>query len=212
MRPYYYRDSWIARKNFWGSGINPDSAKSDPYRRTILLTSQEKLRRFEAEISPHLRSAYNLAKWLIRNTQDAEDVVQEAFLRAFAGFETLRGENSKAWLLTIVRNSCWTWLKRNRQSAAMVGWDEQIQDPVEPSPDPEELLLSACDREQVRNALEQLPVEFREAIVLREFEGLSYREIATAADVPMGTVMSRLARGREWLKRLLSTRKERVSK
>jgi RNA polymerase sigma-70 factor (ECF subfamily) len=176
------------------------------------LTSQEKLRRFEVEISPHLRPAHNLAKWLIRNPQDAEDAVQEAFLRAFAGFETMRGENPKAWLLAIVRNTCWTWLKRNSQSPAMLGWDEQLQDPAEPSPDPEALLLRSCDREQVREAMEQLPVEFREAIVLREFEGLSYREIATTAAIPIGTVMSRLARGREWLKRSLSTRKASTRK
>jgi RNA polymerase sigma factor (sigma-70 family) len=173
------------------------------------LTSQEKLCRFEEHVSPHLKSAYNLARWLTRNHEDAEDVVQEAFLRAFSAVENLRGEDAKPWLLTIVRNTSLTWMKRNRNAAATIGLEEQVEDPSEPSPDPEETLLISCDREQVRKALEQLPSDFREAIVLRELEGLSYKEIATTVGVPLGTVMSRLSRGREWLRRLLSSpRKE----
>ena len=175
------------------------------------MTSQERLVRFEQQISPHLRSAYNLAKWLTRNHEDAEDVVQEAFLRAFSGFENLRSEDAKPWLLTIVRNTCLTWMKRNRNAAAMIGLEQQVEDPREPSPDPEEMLFISRDREQVIRALEQLPSEFREAIVLRELEGLSYKEIATTVGVPLGTVMSRLSRGREWLRRILSgARKEPV--
>jgi RNA polymerase sigma factor (sigma-70 family) len=171
------------------------------------LTSQEKLSRFEEQVSPHLGSAYNLARWLTRNNEDAEDVVQEAFLRAFSAVENLRGEDAKPWLLTIVRNSCLTWLKRNRNAAGVIGL-EQVEDPSEPSPDPEEMVLISLDRQQVRRALEQLPSEFREAIVLRELEGLSYREIATTVGVPLGTVMSRLSRGREWLRRLLASPKK----
>jgi RNA polymerase sigma factor (sigma-70 family) len=167
------------------------------------LTPQEKLRRFEEQVSPHLKSAYNLARWLTGNHEDAEDNVQEAFLRAFSAFETLRGGDAKPWLLTIVRNTCLTWFKRNRNAAAMVAFEEQGQEPGESSPDPEETLLISCDRDQVRNALEQLPSDFREAIVLRELEGLSYKEIATTTGVPLGTVMSRLSRGRDWLKRIL---------
>jgi RNA polymerase sigma factor (sigma-70 family) len=169
------------------------------------LTSQEKLRRFEEQISPHLKSAYNLARWLTRNHEDAEDVVQEAFLRAFSGFESFRGEDAKPWLLTIVRNASLTWLKRNRNAGATIGFEEAPEDPSERSPDPEELLLISCDREQVRQALEQLPSDFREAVVLREMEGLSYKEISTTIGVPLGTVMSRLSRGRDWLKRILTT-------
>ena len=172
------------------------------------MTSQEKVCRFEEQISPHLRSAYNLAKWLTRNHEDAEDVVQEAFLRAFSAFENLRGGDAKPWLLTIVRNTCLTWLKRNRNATAMIALEDQVEDPSEPSPDPEEMLLISIDREQVRRALEQLPLEFREVIVLREFEGFSYKEIATTVGVPVGTVMSRLSRGREWLRRLLSSPKK----
>ena len=174
------------------------------------MTPQEKLRRFEEQISPHLKSAYNLAKWLTRSHEDAEDVVQDAFLRAFSAFESYRGadaqpQNAKAWLLTIVRNTSMTWLKRNRTAGATLGFDEALEDPRERSPDPEESLLISCGREEVRQALAQLPSDFREAIVLREMEGLSYREISAAIGVPLGTVMSRLSRGRDWLRRILST-------
>jgi RNA polymerase sigma-70 factor (ECF subfamily) len=174
------------------------------------LTSQEKLRRFEEQISPHLKSAYNLAKWLTRSHEDAEDVVQEAFLRAFSAFEGFRGEdanpqNGKAWLLTIVRNTSMTWLKRNRNAGATLAFEEALDDPRDHSPDPEEVLLISCDQEQVKQALEQLPAEFREAIVLREMEGFSYREISATIGVPLGTVMSRLSRGRDWLRRILLT-------
>jgi RNA polymerase sigma-70 factor (ECF subfamily) len=148
---------------------------------------------------------------LTGNHEDAEDVVQEAFLRAFSGFENLRNDDAKAWVLTIVRNTCWTWMKRNRNAAAMISLEQHVDDPSEPSPDPEQMLLISLDREHVKRALEQLPPEFREAIVLRELEGLSYKEIATTVGVPLGTVMSRLSRGREWLRRLLSSpRKEPV--
>jgi RNA polymerase sigma-70 factor (ECF subfamily) len=169
------------------------------------LTSQEKLRRFEEQVSPHLKSAYNLAKWLTRSHEDAEDIVQEAFLRAFSAFETVRGEDAKPWLLTIVRNTSMTWLKRNRNAGATIGFEDALEDPIERSPDPEESLLISCDREHIRQALEQLPSDFREAVVLREMEGLSYKEISATIGVPLGTVMSRLSRGRDWLRRILST-------
>ena len=169
------------------------------------MTSQEKLRRFEEQISPHLKSAYNLAKWLTRSHEDAEDIVQESFLRAFSAFESFRGEDAKPWLLTIVRNTSMTWLKRNRNMRATIGIEDALEDPIERSPDPEEGLLISCDREQVRQALEQLPSDFREAVILREMEGLSYKEIAATIGVPIGTVMSRLSRGRDWLRRILST-------
>jgi RNA polymerase sigma-70 factor (ECF subfamily) len=169
------------------------------------LTSQEKLRRFEEQISPNLKSAYNLARWLTRSHEDAEDVVQEAFLRAFSAFESFRGEDAKPWLLAIVRNTSMTWLKRNRNAGTTIDFEEALEDPSERSPDPEETLLIACDRDQVRQALEQLPSEFRGAVILREMEGLSYKEISATIGVPLGTVMSRLSRGRDWLKRILST-------
>ena len=172
--------------------------------------SPERLIRFENQISPHLRAAYNLARWLTGSHEDAEDVVQEAFLRAFSAFDNLRNEDGKAWLLAIVRNTALTWMKRNRATLPMSPLNPQVEDPSEPSPDPEAMLLISGSREEVRAALEQLPVEFREAIVLRELEGLAYKEIAGATGIPLGTVMSRLARGREWLRRILLSRQEGV--
>ncbi|MDP8982599.1 MAG: sigma-70 family RNA polymerase sigma factor [Acidobacteriota bacterium] len=171
------------------------------------MSSPEKLRRFEQQVSPHLKSAYNLAKWLMRSHEDAEDVVQEAFLRAFSAFDTFRGEDAKPWLLAIARNTCMTWLKRNRNTGATLAFEEAMEDPAERPADPEEILLISCDREQVRQALEQLPADFREVVILREMEGLSYKEISATLGVPVGTVMSRLSRGRDWLRRILSSPK-----
>jgi RNA polymerase sigma factor (sigma-70 family) len=127
-------------------------------------------------------------------------------LRAFSAFDNLRGEDAKPWLLAIVRNTYRSWMRRRLQGSSMVELEEQgAEQPREPSPDPEETLLIACDREQVRKALEQLPSDFREAVVLREIEGLSYKEIAAAIGAPLGTVMSRLSRGRDWLSHILSS-------
>jgi RNA polymerase sigma factor (sigma-70 family) len=130
------------------------------------LTPQEKIRRFEEQISPHLSSAYNLAKWLTRCHEDAEDVVQDALLRAFSAFENYRvddaqPQNGKAWLLTIVRNTSMTWLKQNRSAGATLGFEDALDDPREHAPDREEILVISCDREEVRHALEQLPPDFQ---------------------------------------------------
>ena len=167
----------------------------------FILTSDEKLRRFEQIISPHLASAFNLARWLAGNREDAEDIVQESFLRAFASIETFRGIDGRPWLLAIVRNTALTWLKKNRQSSMAMEIDESAIAAL--GANPEALMLSAANREQVRAALEQLPMEFRESIVLREMEELSYKEISMVTGAPMGTVMSRLSRGRDWLRGLL---------
>src|ERR1700676_1294241 len=117
--------------------------------------SQEKLHRFEEEISPHLKSAYNLARWLTRSHEDAEDIVQDAFLRAFSAIESFRGENAKPWFLTIVRNTSMTWLKRNRNARAAIAFEEVLEDPAESSPDPEEILLISCDGKKCRGPREQ---------------------------------------------------------
>jgi RNA polymerase sigma factor (sigma-70 family) len=167
------------------------------------MNHREKTRLFESSISPHLGAAYNLALWLTRSPADADDIVQESFLRAFSAFETFRGDQPKSWLLAIVRNTSFTWLKRSQGSRMSSEELDSYENTPEPSPGPEAQLLASCDRDQVRNALEQMPADFREAIVLREIEGLSYREIAGVSGVPLGTVMSRLSRGREWLKRFL---------
>ena len=176
------------------------------------VSSREKQRRFEEQVSPHLPSAYNLARWLTRNHQDAEDVVQEAFLRAFSAFETLRSDDPKPWLLKIVRNTSLTWMKKNRRANSTIALEEAgMEDPREPAPNPEETLLISSSREDVEKALERLPSDFREAIVLRELEGFSYKEISVATGARLGTVMSRLSRGREWLRRILSeTRRDKL--
>ncbi len=154
---------------------------------------------FEEIVLPHLGAAYNLARWLVRNDQDAEDLVQEACLRAFKAFHGFHGENSRAWLLVIVRNTCYSWLGRNRIQESMTVFDEEIHTTEEHVRDPESLLLESADAELLRKALEELPLEFREVIILRELEGMSYKEIADLAGIPVGTVMSRLARARQRL-------------
>jgi RNA polymerase sigma-70 factor (ECF subfamily) len=170
------------------------------------LQEQSDAARFEQAVLPHLDAAFNLARWLTRNDADAEDVVQEGFLRALRFFGGFRGGDARAWLLTIVRNACYTWLRRNRVSELATPFDEEEHSGE--SDDPETELLEGADREILRQALEALPVEFREVVVLRELEGLSYKKIAGIADVPVGTVMSRLARARKRLRLHLTGRLE----
>jgi len=167
-------------------------------------TESPRLTEFERQVLPHLDAAYNLARFLMRNDQDAEDVVQEAALRAFRFFESFRGENSRAWFLSIVRNTAFTALKRNRMDEETVVFDEELHGSQMPPLDAGLALDRAQDRQRVRGAIEQLPAEFREAITLRELEGMSYKEIADVADVPIGTIMSRLARARRQLQLLLT--------
>jgi RNA polymerase sigma-70 factor (ECF subfamily) len=158
---------------------------------------------FEQTILPHIDAAYNLARWIMGNDQDAEDMVQEAFLRAYQYFVGFQGGNSRSWLLTIVRNTCYTWLRQNRDQKLTVELNEELYNNESQSINPEIHLQLHANRQMVRGALEKLPVEFRELIVLRELEGLSYKEIAGVAGIPIGTVMSRLARARQQLKQSL---------
>jgi RNA polymerase sigma-70 factor (ECF subfamily) len=161
--------------------------------------------RFERTVLPHLDAAYSLARWMTRNDQDAQDVAQEACLRAFRFFEGYQGGNVRAWLLTIVRNTCYTWLHRNRPPELEEVFDEEIHGAEVSSPaDPEVQVLASADREALRRALEDLPDVFREVLVLREIEGMSYKEIADIASVNVGTVMSRLARARARLRQSLA--------
>ena len=153
---------------------------------------------------PHLGAAYNLARWLVGSQHDAEDVVQESYLRALKFFPGFRGGNGRPWLLAIVRNTCYTWLRGNRMDAVTTELDEDMPLADTRDVNPEELLMAAARSELVQRALEQLPAEFREVVILRELEGMSYKEIAEIAGVPMGTVMSRLARARVRLQKLLS--------
>jgi RNA polymerase sigma-70 factor (ECF subfamily) len=159
---------------------------------------------FDQVVLPHLDAAFNLARWLTRNGHDAEDVVQEAFLRALRFFGGFHGGNARAWLLAIVRNTCYDWLRRNRPSEVAASVDEELHGAVDPSPTPEDLVMEQADRLRLREALEALPLAWREVLILRELEGLSYKEIADVAGIKIGTVMSRLARARSGLQQQLA--------
>jgi RNA polymerase sigma-70 factor (ECF subfamily) len=161
---------------------------------------------FEALMLPHLDAAHNLAKWLLRNEEDACDVVQEAYLRAFKSFSGFRGSNGRAWLLTIVRNTSYTLLKKNRGADLTTTFDEEIHASGDESLSPATILEHSEDTELIRQAIDELPVEFREILTLRHQEDLSYKEIADIAQIPRGTVMSRLARARAKLKECLAAR------
>ena len=173
--------------------------------------------RFEAVVLPHLDAAYNLARWLTRDDHAAEDVVQEAYLRALKFFGSFRGGDGRAWILAIVRNACFDWLRLRRMEDLHDPFDEDIHSPGIKHPaghaadavaDPETSAARNATAEQIRDALESLGAEYREALVLRELEGLSYKEIASIAEVPIGTVMSRLARARKQLRKQLHLERE----
>src|SRR5438067_1649097 len=170
---------------------------------------KEELMSFEAAMLPHLDAAHNLARWLLRNEQDAQDVVQEAYLRAFRSFSGFHGTNGRAWLLTIVRNTSYTLLKKNRAVDFTTPFDEEIHAAEHESASPATILEHSEDSDLIRQAMDALPAEFREILVLRHKEGLSYKEIADIAQIPPGTVMSRLARARAKLKEYLAARMSR---
>ena len=161
---------------------------------------------FEEAILPHLDAAHNLARWLLRNEEDAQDVVQEAYLRAFKSFSGFHGSNGRAWLLTIVRNTSYTLLKKNRAVDLTTTFDEEIHTAGHESVSPATILEHSENAELIKEAMDELPVPFREILVLRHLEGLSYKEIADIAQIPPGTVMSRLARARAELKEYLAAR------
>ncbi len=158
--------------------------------------------RFEQLILPHLDAAFNLARWLLRGRADAEDATQEAVLRAYRFFPGFKGGDARAWLLQIVRNTCYTWLEKNRPADLMMEFDESLH--LHSSATPESLALAGDERERLARALESLPPRSREVLVLREFEGCSYKEIAAITSIPIGTVMSTLARARERLQQALT--------
>jgi len=178
----------------------------------MTVTEAMKAKRFEEMALPHLNAAYNLARWLTRSDQDAQDIVQEAYLRAFKFFDGFHGNDARAWLLAIVRNTTYTWLQQNRNLVHNAFFDEEFHDLNEvdsatlcdqPDNNPAAILARNDDKRLLDRALEQLPVEFREVLVLRELEDLSYKEISHIAGIPIGTVMSRLARGRRLLQACL---------
>jgi RNA polymerase sigma factor (sigma-70 family) len=175
------------------------------------LDDAERSRRFQQMALPHLDAAYNLARWLSGNANDAEDIVQEAFMRAFRFFDSFRGDTARPWLLAIVRRTWYTEWRRRASAREVAAFDDEIDQVDEmtidgwgasPS-DPQALLIREEDARLVHEALAQLPVEFREVLILRELEDMSYRDIATIADLPIGTVMSRLARARRKLAAVL---------
>jgi RNA polymerase sigma-70 factor, ECF subfamily len=151
---------------------------------------------FAQVVLPHLDAAYNLARWLVGNDVDAEDVVRDAYVRALRYFATFRGADGRCWLLSIVHNACYRWLSTNRAEAPVIVFDDEIPGTPDDAANPEAMLLPLADGRLLDLALTQLPVRFREVLVLRELEGLSYREIADVMGVPIGTVMSSLSRAR----------------
>jgi RNA polymerase sigma-70 factor, ECF subfamily len=159
---------------------------------------------FEAVIVPHLDAGYRLARWLMRDEHDAEDVVQEASLRAFRYFRTFAGGDGRAWFLRIVRNTCYGW-QRPDHRAPTDSFDEEQHSSARPQSDPETLLLQSDDATLIARALDSLPDHFHQLLVLRELEGLSYRELSEVIGIPMGTVMSRLSRARVALRGALDT-------
>jgi RNA polymerase sigma-70 factor (ECF subfamily) len=173
------------------------------------LDPEERLR-FEQLVLPHVDNAFNLARWLLRRRADAEDVVQEALLRACRFFRSFHGGNARAWLLQIVRNTCYSWIEKNRPRELMVEFDEELH--PQPVATPESIAIADENRERLTRALETLPPRFREVLVLRELEGCSYKEIAAITSIPIGTVMSSLSRARRQLYSALanSSHKEAV--
>ena len=167
---------------------------------------QTKLALFEQIIVPHLTAAYNLAVWLTRNSHDAEDVVQEAYLRAFRFFDGFHGGDGKAWLLAVVRNTCHTWLRREKGAKTMVMFDEQMHCSDLDKKNPEGMLLEKVNVGSLQECLNALPVEYREVMILREMEEMSYRDIADLINIPVGTVMSRLSRARRRLEACVTAR------
>ena len=210
----YNSPGWVTRNEHDGDGMVPEAYLStffDDFHSTdtlawLKLGGKDKRARFDQSILPHMDAAYNLARWLTHNEHDAEDMVQEAYLRAFRFFHTFQGVDARAWLLAIVRNACYSWLQQKRAQETTTMFDEETHSVHDEASNPERLALQSADQQIVRQALEKLPVEFREVVVLRDLEGFSYKEIAAIANIPSGTVMSRLARARERLKELLGNR------
>jgi RNA polymerase sigma-70 factor (ECF subfamily) len=189
----------MAKIHVLAPAAHPIRKAADP----LVSDERSRAQRFERIFLPHLDAAYDFARWLTRDERNAEDICQEAYLRAFKSLDSFEGESGRAWLLAIVRNTFYSWFRKNKPDAAAVPFDEdgtiagaELEAPIESM---DRILQQRDARRVVNAALERLPQEFREAIVLRELEDLSYKEIAEVANVPIGTVMSRLARARKLL-------------
>lgn len=173
------------------------------------MSQMDRTRRFEAAALPHLAAAYNLARWLLRDEQNAQDMVQEAYLRAFRFFDSFHGGEARPWLLGIVRNTCFTWLSNNAKNEHVEFDENRDSDALDPAmrqmaDEPERLLERKLERAQVNAAIKTLAPLFREVLILRELEELSYDEIAQIINIPVGTVMSRLSRARAMLRTALT--------
>jgi RNA polymerase sigma-70 factor (ECF subfamily) len=168
------------------------------------LAEADKFDRFEDAVLPHLDAAYNLARWLMRDENEAQDAVQDAYPRALRFFSGFRGGDGRTWILSIVRNTCFSRMQSGRAHQGDIEFDEQMHGTDEAAANPEKLLLRSQDTEMLLRALDSLPPEFREVIVMRELEDMSYKEIADVAELPIGTVMSRLARARKRLAQCLT--------
>jgi RNA polymerase sigma-70 factor (ECF subfamily) len=188
-------------------GPQPARSESEPpaCSKKPHMNGSTNLALFEETVLPHLKAAYNLARWLTRNEDDAQDVVQEAYLRAFRFFDGFKGGDGKAWLLAVVRNTCLSWRKREKGRISLVPFDETAH-AADRAANAEAGLVGEAGLGTLRNCIESLPSEYREVIVMRELEELSYRDIAGAASVPIGTVMSRLARARKRLEECVTSR------
>jgi RNA polymerase sigma-70 factor, ECF subfamily len=173
------------------------------------LQKSAKLQIFEETILPHLDAAYNLARWMLGNDQDAQDVVQEASLRAYRFFDGYRGGDAKAWLLAIVRNTSLSWRRRSQRDKSNVLFDELTHDAKVEAPNAEDRMVDADRMVALRNCIEALPEDQREVLILREFEEMSYKQIAETTSLPVGTVMSRLARARQRLDECVGGRHRR---
>jgi RNA polymerase sigma-70 factor (ECF subfamily) len=162
-------------------------------------------RRFETLAVPHMDAAYNLARWLMRHDADAQDAVHDAYVRGLKYIDTFRGDNARAWLLQIVRNTCYTWLRENRSAEVVDGGEDALRDVPAPAADePPAIAARKDERARIDAAIAALPFAFREVLVLRELEDLAYKDIARIAEIPIGTVMSRLARARALLRDALA--------
>jgi RNA polymerase sigma factor (sigma-70 family) len=184
--------------------VHPHRAPANRTELETLAACGDCLHDFERDVLPHLAAAHKLAHWLTQSEADAQDVVQEAYLRAFRFFGRFRGDQPRAWVLKIVRNSCYTWLRRNRPQQLHIDIDQDLLESNLSVADPLKNLMLSNDLKLFQRALETLSTPLREVFLLREFEGLSYKELSEVMGVPAGTVMSRLCRARIDLRRILS--------
>jgi RNA polymerase sigma factor (sigma-70 family) len=194
----------------------PDRLASQQQASVAVVQNKDERAVFDEVFLPHMAEAYRLAQWLTGNSYDAEDVVQDAALRAFRGIKSFGAVNARAWSLKVVRNTAYSWLTKNRPKSVVFTDDLSVTEQQELEHEgsqgtrietPEEIALFKAEAEDVQRALAQLPAHFREVIVLREINQLNYRDIAEIANIPIGTVMSRLSRGRQLLITLLGDRK-----